>query len=137
MPSGLSGFEDYSVKVSDCGTKLLLSNIWPNDIISKDILVKTTRQVDPEFTPLHTGVSGIGHALRQLTHKINSMVGRQYYINIPIKVEQLVKFHHALTTKANATILHVRLQGITDDYVQEENAKGAIPKADFYGSTLK
>ena len=131
MPSGVSNNDQYSIKLSDCGTKLFLEIDWPSDLTDKNILVKIGQLKDPDLTLLHPSVSGINSALRQLTEKINEIVSRKYYINIPIKVEQVIKILTALTTQKGATLVHVRLQGITDTYVQNVQQTGSIVKADF------
>ena len=57
LPSGVSSNEEYSVKISECGTKLFLYINWPDDLTNKDILVKIGQIKDPELTHLHPCVS--------------------------------------------------------------------------------
>ena len=131
MPSGINRHEQYSLKIAECGTKLSLDIYWPQEFTDKSILVKIGKLKDPEITDLHPSVSGINFALRQLTEKINEHVVRQYYMDIPIEVEQLIKFVQATKTIAGTSVVMCRLKGITDTYVQNAQETGAIVKADF------
>ena len=87
--------------------------------------------MDPELTDFHPCVTGINSALCQLTEKINDGVRRKFYINVPIKIEQELKFSNALTTKAGSTILNLRVQGITNNFAEDVKTTGAIFKRDF------
>ena len=87
--------------------------------------------MDPELTDIHPCVTGINSTLCQLTKKINEGVRREFYINVPIKVEQELKFSNALTTKVGSIILNLMLQGITNNFAEEVKDTGAIVKRDF------
>ena len=54
-----------------------------------------------------------------------------YYMNVPIKVEQVIQIVDSTETLAGPTFVHVRLQGMTDSFVTKTVVQGLIKKATF------
>ena len=70
-------------------------------------------------------------SFRQLTDKLGQNVEMTYYMNVPIKVEQVIQIVDSTETIAGPTFVHVRLQGMTDSFVTKTVVQGLIEKATF------
>ena len=131
MPSGVKHNNQYEVNVSECGTKLFLSIVWPRHTTDKTILVKVAQKNDPGLTELSPCAAGLNASFRQLTEKLGQNVEMTYYMNVPIKVEQVIQIVDSTETLAGPTFVHVRLQGMTDSFVTKTVVQGLIEKATF------
>ena len=67
----------------------------------------------------------------KLTDKLEQNVEMTYYMNVPIKVEQVIQIVDSTETIAGPTFVHVRLQGMTDSFVTKTVVQGLIKKATF------
>ena len=82
MPSGVKHNSQYEVNVSECGTKLFLSIVWPRHTTDKTILVKVAQKNDPGLTELSPRAAGLNASFRQLTDKLGQNVEMTYYMNV-------------------------------------------------------
>ena len=68
----------------------------------------------------------------KLTDKLGQNVEMTYYMNVPIKVEQVIQIVDSTETIAGPTFVHVCLQGMTDSFVTKTVVQGLIKKATLY-----
>ena len=85
--------------VSECGKRIILELIWPSSIATADILTKITQVNDHEITKHHPLVGGITKFLMEHKDNINDEVVRKYEVELPIIVQQAVKFIKAREMK--------------------------------------
>ena len=86
---------------------------------------------DPEITKHHPLVGGITKFPMEHKDNINDGVVREYEVELPIIVQQAVKFIKARELKDRSNIVHIRLQGITDNFSNMTRDEGSIQKLSF------
>ena len=59
LPSGVDANQQYSINVSDSGTKLMVKITWPRILSTQDSLMKIAQMSDKEVTNMHPIFGGI------------------------------------------------------------------------------
>ena len=73
----------------------------------------------------------ITDAFLELKDNIGDNIEEDFIINLPIKVQQRICFIFAVKTRENAMIVHVRFQGVTDNFANMNRDKGVITAVGF------
>ena len=117
--------------VDECGRKIIIQLTWPTAISSAKFLMKITQMQDPDITAVHPFMGGITESLKLLKENINDDVLVEYEAPIPVQVQQNVLFIRAVELRDGAKIIHIRLQGIVENFSNTTRDEGSIKKLDF------
>ena len=76
-------------------------------------------------------IGGITDAFLELKEHISDNIEEDFIIDLPIKVQQRICFIFAVKTLEHAMIVHVRFQGVTDNFANMNRDKGTITTVGF------
>ena len=94
-------------------------------------MVKIASIEDPEVNAMHPLVGGITDSFKEFKDNVNSDIRKEHYIPLPTKVQSSVVFLRCrkpndTSGKDMGSLIHVRLQGIDDNYANSVRDSGKI-----------
>ena len=131
LPSGINHNSQYSINVEDCGLSVKLNLVWPNHFAKLATLTKIASIHDHEVTEMHPLVGGITAAFKDLKETINGNISQDYFIPLIDKVQNQIIFLKSVKPtgkdgKEVMSCIHMRLQGITDNFSNSVRDEGTI-----------
>ena len=131
LPSGVNDNTQYAINVDENGMKIIFALTWPRSISDVNLLQKIAFNHDKDVTTVHPLMGSITDYLQTMKENINDNVTQEFEADLPIKVQQEIKFIKAVETREGSKIIHIRLQGITENYANKTRDEGVITLLDF------
>ena len=123
LPSGIQFNTDYSVKVGDCGKRILLDVKLPDAMAEISTIKKILKRNVPGLGDTHPVFSEFTNFIKENGRSnIDDEIWRYYEIMLERQVEQKNTFVECIRLMSHASVVHVRLQVISNIFANKVRA---------------
>jgi len=131
LPTGINNNSQYAINVSESCKQLVVQIIWPRILSSQDSLMKIAQLSDPEICGVHPMLCGITECFKKIKETVNDDVSMRFSIDLPHIVNSNIVFLKCIAPKdktglALGMLVHVRVEGVTDNFANMVRDSGRI-----------